>query len=74
MAYPVEYVLAQTEIEERDGGTWVSGLCPYCWERLAYLAPPEGTTVTVQCPNGHALRIVELRSAGRHPAEQRASH
>jgi hypothetical protein len=67
MAQPVEWVLAQTELEERDGATWVSGLCPYCWERLAYRAPPEGTTVTVQCPNGHALRIVELRSAGRHP-------
>jgi hypothetical protein len=70
MAHPVQYVLAQTEIEERDGGTWVSGLCPYCWERLAYLAPPEGTAITVQCPNGHSLRIVDQRSAGRHPDQQ----
>lgn len=64
MAQPVEYVLAQTELEERDGATWVSGLCPYCWERLAYVAPPEGITVNVRCPNGHPLSIVELRSAG----------
>jgi hypothetical protein len=59
-----DFVLAETRLEERDGATWVSGLCPYCWERLAFLAPPRGAAVTVWCPNGHSLRIVNQTSEG----------
>jgi hypothetical protein len=60
------YVLAETRIEERDSATWVSGLCPFCWERVAYRMPPAGRDVAVYCPRGlHLLRIVDLTSAGR---------
>ena len=61
-----EWVLAETEIEERDGDTWVSGLCPGCWERFAFHAPPSGTVARVRCPNGHPLVIKEQASAGAH--------
>ncbi len=54
----------QTRIEQRDGGTWVTGLCPYCWERVAVLTAHDGTATTAQCTNGHQLAIVEHRSAG----------
>ncbi len=65
MAKP-EYVLAETQLEERDGATWVSGLCPGCGERVAFHARPRGLVVQVQCPSGHSLRIVEQTSAGSH--------
>ncbi len=61
-------VLVETRLEERDGATWVSGYCPYCWERIAFLAPPPGTTPRVACPNGHPLRIADQRSEGASPA------
>jgi hypothetical protein len=67
MRHHPDYVLEQTRLEERDGGTWVSGLCSYCWERLAFHAPPRGTTVQVCCPNGHPLSISDLTSEGRRP-------
>jgi hypothetical protein len=59
-----EAKLIETRIEERDGATWVTGLCPFCWERFGFHAPPEGKTPLVTCPNGHNLRIVERHSAG----------
>lgn len=60
-----EYVLAQTRLEERDGATWVSGLCPFCWERFAFRAPAPGATAVVECPRGlHPLRIADRTSAG----------
>lgn len=61
-----EWELAETELEERDGGTWVSGLCPGCWERFAFPAPPRGRAVRVRCPNGHLLVIGQQTSAGAH--------
>lgn len=58
--------LIETELEMRDGATWVFGRCPVCWEHVAVRAPPEGQEVVVECPSGrHPLRIAELRSAGR---------
>jgi hypothetical protein len=54
----------QTRIEERDGGTWVTGLCPYCWERVAVRTADDGTATEAQCSSGHRLAIVEHRSAG----------
>jgi len=67
MDRPMELVLAETHLEERDGATWVSGVCPFCGERFAFQAPPRGMSVRVPCPNGgHLLRITELTSAGRH--------
>ena len=54
----------ETRLEERDGGTWVTGLCPFCWERVAALLAPDGTVASAQCPNGHRLAVVERRSAG----------
>jgi hypothetical protein len=61
-----EYVLAETQLEERDGALWVSGLCPPCWERLAFRVPARGMSKgeAVFCPHGHLLRIVEQTSAG----------
>jgi hypothetical protein len=64
MAQPTEDVLTETRLEERDGGIWVTGLCPYCWERLEFRAPPSGTSAVVQCPNGHPLRIADRTSEG----------
>ena len=54
----------ETRLEERDGGTWVTGLCPFCWERVAALLAPGGAVPSAQCPNGHRLSVVERRSAG----------
>jgi hypothetical protein len=62
MPQPDEYVLANTRVEDRDGARWVTGVCSYCWERLSFRAPPPGTTVTVECPNGHPLRIGDRTS------------
>jgi hypothetical protein len=58
----VDWVLIETRLEDRDGIEWVSGLCPFCWERLAFAAPRPAAEV--QCPNGHPVRIVEHRSEG----------
>ena len=63
------YELAETRLEERDGALWVTGLCPVCWDRLAFHAPPRGSNVEVQCPNGHPLRIFHQRSEGRDGPE-----
>jgi hypothetical protein len=54
----------ETRLEERDGGTWVTGLCPFCWERVAALLAPDGTVGPTRCANGHRLAVVERRSAG----------
>lgn len=59
----LEYVLSETLIEERDGAKWVSGVCPPCWERFAFRAPPPGRTMRVWCPNGHLLLIKNQHSA-----------
>ncbi|HLK39574.1 MAG TPA: hypothetical protein VKU41_22615 [Polyangiaceae bacterium] len=64
MMHDAEFILAQTRIEERDGDTWVSGLCPYCWERLAFPVSSVAMEPTVRCPNGHSLRIADRRSEG----------
>jgi hypothetical protein len=64
MAQAADSVLVQTRLEERDGAIWVTGVCPFCWERLAFRAPPRGTSVEVQCPNGHALRIADQTTEG----------
>jgi hypothetical protein len=64
-----EYAFEETKIEERDGARWVSGKCPACWERLAFLAPPRGLTVIAVCPNGHNLRIAQQTTAGAAPAQ-----
>jgi hypothetical protein len=65
--------LIETQIEERDGATWITGLCPFCWEHYSFHAPPQGAPATVRCPNGHTLRIVERHSAGNH-VRSHASH
>jgi hypothetical protein len=54
----------ETRLEERDGGVWVTGLCPFCWERVAVRTAPDGTATSARCSNGHALAIVDQRSAG----------
>jgi len=59
-----EYELAETQIEERDGATWVSGLCPACWERFAFLAPERVNDEHVCCDNGHPLHIGAWTTAG----------
>jgi hypothetical protein len=64
MAQAADSVLTQTRLEERDGAIWVTGFCPFCWERLAFHAPPRGTSISVHCPNGHPLRIVDQTTEG----------
>jgi hypothetical protein len=54
----------ETRLEERDGATWVTGLCPFCWERVAARLTPGGAAEHALCPNGHQLAVVESRSAG----------
>ncbi len=54
----------ETRLEVRDGGTWVTGLCPFCWERVAVRTASDGTATSARCSNGHRLAIVEHRSAG----------
>jgi hypothetical protein len=54
----------ETRLEERDGGTWVTGLCPFCWERVAVRLASDGAANAALCANGHRLAIVERRSAG----------
>jgi hypothetical protein len=46
-----------------------AGLCPACWGRLAFRAPPRDTVVHVHCPEGHSLRIADQTSDGSsaHP-------
>jgi hypothetical protein len=62
--YHRERLLIETRLEERDGATWVSGICPFCWDRFAFRAAAPGEVVRVPCPNGHPLRIENRRSAG----------
>lgn len=68
-----EYVLGETQLEERDGALWVSGRCPACWERFAFRSPARGKSESeqVRCPNGHPLRIVEQTSAGSNASAGR---
>jgi hypothetical protein len=55
----------ETRLEDRDGGTWITGLCPFCWERLAVRLARDAAVQSAQCPNGHRLSVVERRSAGK---------
>ncbi len=67
----MERELIETRIEERDGATWISGVCPFCAERYAFIAPVE-TPSRVRCPSGHDLAIVTSHSAGaarKRPAD-----
>ena len=54
----------ETRVEERDGRTWITGLCPFCWERVATRIASDGTATSARCSSGHLLAIVEHRSAG----------
>ncbi|MGD0678222.1 MAG: hypothetical protein ABSC94_22660 [Polyangiaceae bacterium] len=56
--------LIDTRVEERDGATWITGLCPFCWERVAVRDPSVDSTATARCPNGHLLHIDERHSSG----------
>ncbi len=61
--YPADAaVLLETRLERRDGGTWLTGLCSFCWERVAFRDP--GESPTVRCKNGHTLHIVERQCVG----------
>jgi hypothetical protein len=56
--------LIETRLEERDGATWVSGLCPKCRDRVTAKESPTGVVSPVRCSNGHELRVGPTRSAG----------
>ncbi len=58
--------LLETRLEMRDGGTWLVGRCPECWELVAKRTPIFGT---IRCQNGHTLRAAEMRSEGAHHYE-----
>ena len=60
---PVAPKVVETRLEERDGGTWITGLCPFCWERLAVLMAADAAPTSTRCSSGHQLTIVEQRSA-----------
>ena len=53
----------ETRVEERDGRTWITGLCPFCWERVAARVDPDGSASSARCSSGHLLAVVEHRSA-----------
>lgn len=62
--YPADAaVLLETRLEYRDGGTWLTGLCSFCWSRLHFRDVADGQT-TVRCDNDHAVRIVERQCVG----------
>lgn len=62
--YPADAaILLETRLEHRDGGTWLTGLCSFCWERVGFRDLAESQT-RVQCKNGHALRIIDRQCAG----------
>ncbi len=69
---PELQALVHTQIEERDGGVWVSGLCPYCWERVTRRVPgdraEDAVPAHLKCTNGHELEVLDPHSAGK--AEQ----
>jgi len=58
--------LIETRLELRDGGEWVVGLCPGCWEHVAARTAARGQPATVTCENGHVLRVTERRSEGQY--------
>ena len=60
-----EWDLVETRLEERDGGTWVAGICSNCGQSMAVatVAGSEAPAASV-CPSGHRVRVRELRSAG----------
>ena len=60
---PVAPKVVETRLEERDGGTWITGLCPFCWERVAVLMAGDAAPASTRCSSGHQLAIVEQRSA-----------
>jgi hypothetical protein len=45
--------LLATRLEERDGATWVSGRCSFCWQRVAVRQPPPGVAAVALCENHH---------------------
>ncbi len=56
--------LIETRLEFRDGGVWVVGLCPGCWEHVAVRTSAHGQPSIVTCENGHTLRVTAQRSEG----------
>lgn len=60
----IEWELVETRLEERDGGTWVAGLCSNCREPIAVRMIAGGPPRAGACPNGHRVRVRELHSAG----------
>ncbi len=56
--------MIETHLEYRDGGVWLVGLCPGCWEHVAACTRPNEKPMTVTCANGHVLRVAEMRSEG----------
>lgn len=62
--YPADTaVLLETRLEHRDGGTWLTGLCSFCWVRLGFRDLAEGQT-SLRCVNDHALHVVERQCVG----------
>ena len=62
--YPADdAILLDTRLEERGNEHWLTGLCSFCWEPVGFRGVAEDQR-TVQCKNGHTLRIVERGCAG----------
>jgi hypothetical protein len=55
-------ILLETRLERRDGATWITGLCSFCWERRAFRDAEVGTVA--RCKNDHAIHIVERQCVG----------
>lgn len=67
-SYPADdALLLETRLERRDGDTWLTGLCSFCWERVGF----RESDSPVRCKNGHALRVVDRQCVGACAAHPR---
>lgn len=70
--YPADdALLLETRLEHRDGDTWVTGLCSFCWERLGFRGLEPGSVA--RCKNGHAIRVLERQCVGACAAADMAA-
>jgi hypothetical protein len=66
-----EWEMVEVRLEERDGGTWVAGLCSNCREPMALRTVAGEAARAGTCPNGHGVRGRAHQSAGGSNAARR---
>jgi hypothetical protein len=63
--------LLETQIEERDGATWVTGNCASCGTKMGIAADGPGAFPPHRCDGCGTMVVVELdRSKGSQRAER----